>query len=434
MKLPVYLRQSWQIMLKDRQYSLIYITGVALSMAFVMAFLMYALMNMAGIYPEKERNRLLTLGNVLIEDDKGERIVGTMVSDRLAGLIREAGIPGVEAMAYMAAPFSSGSLGLTVPDGDRVNAPVMYVDGGFWEVFQFEFLEGHEPSAEWNRAIPEAVVSETMARRSFGSVDKAVGQTLLYGSIGIRVCGVVRDVPLTAGLTDAEIWLPVQMSGLTNTYFMIEGQPWIGGGIVCMLAGSRRDFNDIRDGIREVIVRYNAEYGRADGHYISMDTSPNTYMEVSMDGRPGMFLMLLAAGVVLVLLIPAVNLSGMVSSSMEERIAELGVRRAYGARMGIIVRQVLAENFALTLVGGLVGMVCARGLLGLLSQVLENAKAGYDTVEMQADMVYPADMFFRLDIYLVLFACVAALNVLSSALPVVRSLRYSITDSLNERR
>ena len=40
MKLPVYLRQSWQIMLKDRQYSLIYVVGVALSMAFVMAFLM----------------------------------------------------------------------------------------------------------------------------------------------------------------------------------------------------------------------------------------------------------------------------------------------------------------------------------------------------------------------------------------------------------
>ena len=33
MKLPVYFRQSWQIMLKDRQYSLIYIIGVALSMA-----------------------------------------------------------------------------------------------------------------------------------------------------------------------------------------------------------------------------------------------------------------------------------------------------------------------------------------------------------------------------------------------------------------
>ena len=41
MKLPVYLRQSWQIMLKDRQYSLIYIIGVALSMALVSSVLIW---------------------------------------------------------------------------------------------------------------------------------------------------------------------------------------------------------------------------------------------------------------------------------------------------------------------------------------------------------------------------------------------------------
>ena len=56
MKLPVYFRQSWQIMLKDRQYSLIYIIGVALSMAFVMAlFDVYAdecLGNLSGEAPQ----------------------------------------------------------------------------------------------------------------------------------------------------------------------------------------------------------------------------------------------------------------------------------------------------------------------------------------------------------------------------------------------
>ena len=51
MKLPVYFRQSWQIMLKDRQYSLIYVVGVALSMAFVMAFLMFMLAGSLQCYP-----------------------------------------------------------------------------------------------------------------------------------------------------------------------------------------------------------------------------------------------------------------------------------------------------------------------------------------------------------------------------------------------
>ena len=66
MKLPVYLRQSWQIMLKDRQYSLIYIVGVALSMAFVMALLMFVLMSTRSIYPERDRDRMMLIGSVLL--------------------------------------------------------------------------------------------------------------------------------------------------------------------------------------------------------------------------------------------------------------------------------------------------------------------------------------------------------------------------------
>ena len=89
MKLPVYFRQSWQIMLKDRQYSLIYIIGVALSMAFVMAFLMYVLMSSSGIYPEKHRSRMLILSNVTLEDAEGKPRMSTMVSGRLAQLIEE---------------------------------------------------------------------------------------------------------------------------------------------------------------------------------------------------------------------------------------------------------------------------------------------------------------------------------------------------------
>lgn len=117
-------------MLKDRQYSLIYITGVALSMSFVMAFLMYVLMSSSGIYPEKHRNRMLILSNVTLEDAEGKPRLSTMVSGRLAQLIEEAGIPGVESMSYIISPFRSGALSLTAPDGNVHNAPVMYVDGG----------------------------------------------------------------------------------------------------------------------------------------------------------------------------------------------------------------------------------------------------------------------------------------------------------------
>ena len=267
MKLPVYFRQSWQIMLKDRQY----VVGVALSMAFVMAFLMFMLMSVSGIYPEKHRSRMLVLSNVILDDAKGEPRMGTMVSERLAQLIEEADIPGVESMSYVIAPFRSGSLSLTAPDGNVHNAPVMYVDGGFWDVFQFEFRDGQAPG-EWNPVRVEAVVSETFARRCFGSGDAAVGQSVLYGGTPLRICGVVRDVPLTAMMTDAEVWLPYQL--YRTRFYSADGQPWLGSGHLYILAKSRRDFDAVRAGVSDVTARYNLSFGAAEEFYISPDVRP----------------------------------------------------------------------------------------------------------------------------------------------------------------
>ena len=57
------------------------------------------------------------------------------------------------------------------------------------------------------------------------------------------------------------------------------------------------------------------------------------------------------------LFIPAMNLSGMISSRMDHRLCELGVRRAYGATNKILLGQVLWENLLLTCLGGLIGIL-----------------------------------------------------------------------------
>ena len=52
---------------------------------------------------------------------------------------------------------------------------------------------------------------------------------------------------------------------------------------------------------------------------------------------------------------------------VQQRISELGVRKAFGATRGVLIRQILNENLVLTLIGGAVGLVfsylaaCVRG-------------------------------------------------------------------------
>lgn len=60
--------------------------------------------------------------------------------------------------------------------------------------------------------------------------------------------------------------------------------------------------------------------------------------------------------IAILLLVPAVNLSGMTLSRMRRRMAEIGVRKAFGATGGELIRQVFFENFVLTLLAGVVGL------------------------------------------------------------------------------
>ena len=48
------------------------------------------------------------------------------------------------------------------------------------------------------------------------------------------------------------------------------------------------------------------------------------------------------------LLVPALNLSGMIASRMESRLSEMGVRKSFGAGRGGLLSQVMWENLLLT--------------------------------------------------------------------------------------
>ena len=64
-----------------------------------------------------------------------------------------------------------------------------------------------------------------------------------------------------------------------------------------------------------------------------------------------------AVALLIILLVPSLNLCGLSSSRMQQRMAELGVRKAFGGTRWVLVRQILNENLMLTLLGGVAGLL-----------------------------------------------------------------------------
>ena len=135
------------------------------------------------------------------------------------------------------------------------------------------------------------------------------------------------------------------------------------------------------------------------------------------------------------LLVPALNLSGMIASRMESRLAEMGVRKSFGAGRGKLLGQVMWENLLLTLLGGVLGLVIAwlalyagrEWLFFLLDDFV-------DTVPEGANAYVSGEMLFAPLVFLCAFVLCILLNMLSALLPAWMSLRKPIVYSLYERR
>jgi len=112
---------------------------------------------------------------------------------------------------------------------------------------------------------------------------------------------------------------------------------------------------------------------------------------------------------------------------MRKRLSEIGVRKAFGANRSVLLKQVLAENLLLTLIGGVAGLLFSYFALWLLSDwLLASALSVGGTAAMNASMISPWIFFAALAFCLVL-------NLLSAGIPAVRVARTTIVNALNER-
>ena len=138
-----------------------------------------------------------------------------------------------------------------------------------------------------------------------------------------------------------------------------------------------------------------------------------------------------------VLVIPALNISGLIGARMDRMAAELGVRRCFGANRRRLMGMVLTENLVLTLAGGILGLIAAWLLSALAGNFLlqltplayeQGFRFGDDASFITGESVFAPLLFvFALGICIVL-------NLISAWIPARRALHSQITESLNTKR
>lgn len=135
------------------------------------------------------------------------------------------------------------------------------------------------------------------------------------------------------------------------------------------------------------------------------------------------------------LLVPALNLSGMIASRMESRLSEMGVRKSFGAGRGKLLSQVMWENLLLTLLGGLLGLAIAWLALYVCREWVFTVFDDWPrAVPEGVDVWVSGEMLFAPAVFLSALLLCVMLNLLSALIPAWHSLRKPIVYSLNEKR
>lgn len=137
-----------------------------------------------------------------------------------------------------------------------------------------------------------------------------------------------------------------------------------------------------------------------------------------------------AIALFIILLVPSLNLCGLSNSRMQQRISELGVRKAFGATRNTLIRQILNENLVLTSLGGILGLIFSYlAVYAMRTWLFTNSQ----NIGTAGDFSLSMEALFSPMVFVLAFVFCLVINILSAGLPAWIAARRTIVDSLNDK-
>ena len=418
----IYLKQAWQMLKEDKVISIITILGTALAITMIMVIILTQRIKTTNIGEEVNRERTMYI-KYCIEESKDKRSMSS------------GGVRIREYKQYLER--------LTVPEKISLNAKrqrqvytdgndiyhmadVKFTDAAFWQIFSFSFREGKPFSEEeFQSGISVAVISKSFALKLFNKTDNVTGNTFIIEGKEFKVIGIVKDVSTLCNNAYAQIWVPYTSDSM-------YGNPENRMFGVLLLAKNKSDFSKIKEEVRQSEIANNPESEVTDisflGPFSAEETLLNNY-DISnrepdlVKGRLRFYLTL-----AILLLIPAINLSGFSLFKIISRTSEIGIRKAFGADKKTVLMQVLYENFLTSIIGGIIGLALSITVINFIKDILLIKE--FWVPQPLGENIIPISALISPWVFLYVFLACILLNLLSSGIPAWRASRLNIVEAI----
>ena len=245
-----------------------------------------------------------------------------------------------------------------------------------------------------------AVLGYYTACELFGTAEDAIGQRAKLGGTAFTVAGVVErqdEDDLSAGGTDDFIWVPYTVAAKMNRTSDISSY-----------VITSRD-TDETDKCTDAIESFLYSVYRNDDFYTVTAMSE---MLDELNSQIAMISGMLGGIAGISLLVAGVGVMNIMLVSVTERTREIGIRKALGAKRGVIMQQFVIEAAVTSSIGGLIGI-----LVGIVLTHIVGSAMGLSTSATPMSII-------------VSFSVSVAIGLIFGYMPANRAAKLNPIDAL----
>ncbi|TPW33356.1 MacB family efflux pump subunit [Martelella alba] len=306
-----------------------------------------------------------------------EIFAGKGFGDVRAGKITTLTVADADALSgqpYAAAVTPTVSTSKTVRYGStESNALVSGVGAQYFAAKGLELSEGRLFDATSVKSMAQDVVIDANTKDALFPETSPVGKVIFAGDVPLRIVGVVKAQQSGFGSSgNLQLYLP---------YTAVQAR-FLGDTSLRSIILQVNDAYSMDDAQTSVTHFLTQRHGTEDFYILNTDDIRQTITSTTQT-----LTLLVTMIAVISLVVGGIGVMNIMLVSVSERVSEIGVRMAVGARQSDILRQFLIEAVIVCLVGGLLGIGGALAIGFVFSLFVSSFSLVYSATSIVAAVV-----------------------------------------------
>ncbi|MEO6673801.1 MAG: ABC transporter permease [Ginsengibacter sp.] len=359
-----YFKTAWRNLMKNKVFSFINILGLTLGITVCMMIFLFIMNEFSVDKFHKDGDRIYRVMRSYKNEGKGGSVA------YLSGMYAPALLNDFKSEIIKAVRVNPTDNLVTIGNKSFHEKKVYDVDPDFFSLFSFPLIRGDAATVLEN---PNSVVlTESTARKYFGSIDNAIGKVIeLDKSLPLKVTGIAKDVPSNSHL---DFHLIVPLENYKNSGTMTT---WINNGIYTyVMLDPHTTPQQVESRLPQFVEKYMGGDLKKYGFYWTLSLMPlkdvyfdNVSFDYARHGDKTVVYIFLSIAV-LILLIACINFMNLSTIRAVDRSKEVGLRKVLGALRNNIVWQFIGESILLTTISCLLSIGLLQLMMPLYNQLL----------------------------------------------------------------